>query len=247
MIQRKLEIIQTPHGEPGFLGKGHTARAVIQRTYQESDPFILLMDDFLDKQDEEPAGGPHPHGGFETVSLLLEGEIGDSAHKMKAGDFQLMTAGSGVIHTESIESKIRMRLLQLWLVLPKKDRWASPRIQDLTAAQVPVLHEKGVSIRLYSGTLHGVSSPVQNYTPLLIADITLDSGTEKTLQFPAQYNSFLYMLNGTVAIGDDAAILQQDQVGWLAKSTLQENGALLLKAGKEGARLVLYAGQPQGD
>ena len=54
---------------------GHSARPVIQKPFSESDPFILLMDDMLDKQDEEPAGGPHPHAGFETVSLLFEGGV----------------------------------------------------------------------------------------------------------------------------------------------------------------------------
>ena len=87
-IKRRLVHIDTPQGQPGFLGRGHIARPVIQRSFSESDPFIMLMDDMLDKQDDEPAGGPHPHAGFETVSLLLEGEIGDDAHKMKAGDFK---------------------------------------------------------------------------------------------------------------------------------------------------------------
>ena len=71
---RKLVTVQTPPAQQGFLGAGHTARPVIQRPYTDSDPFILLMDDVLDKEDDEPAGGPHPHAGFETVSLLLEGE-----------------------------------------------------------------------------------------------------------------------------------------------------------------------------
>src|SRR5687767_15881044 len=97
-IKRKLVKIYTPKGEPGFLGRGHAARPVITGSFSESDPFIMLMDDILDKQDNEPVGGPHPHAGFETVSLLLEGEIGDDAHKMKGGDFQIMTAGSGIVH-----------------------------------------------------------------------------------------------------------------------------------------------------
>src|SRR3954465_9666247 len=120
-IKRKLVQTYTPPGEPGFLGRGHIARPVIQRSFAESDPFILLMDDMLDKKTDEPVGGPHPHAGFETVSLLLEGELGDDVHKMKAGDLQMMTAGSGVIHTETIDKKAYMRLLQLWLNLAKKD------------------------------------------------------------------------------------------------------------------------------
>lgn len=59
-IKRRLVQIDTPRGQPGFLGPGHIARAVIQRSFSESDPFIMLMDDMLDKKDDQPAGGPHP-------------------------------------------------------------------------------------------------------------------------------------------------------------------------------------------
>ena len=88
-IKRKLVRTYAPKGEPGFLGQGHTARPVITGGFSASDPFIMLMDDILDKKDNNPVGGPHPHAGFETVTLLLEGEIGDDAHKMKGGDFQI--------------------------------------------------------------------------------------------------------------------------------------------------------------
>ena len=82
MKQRKIKTVQSPAAQPGFLGAGHTARAVIQVNYKDSDPFILLMDDVLDKKDGTPAGGPHPHAGFETVSLLIEGLIGGGEHQM---------------------------------------------------------------------------------------------------------------------------------------------------------------------
>lgn len=91
-ITRKLVKIYTPPGQPGFLGAGHVARPVINGNFSDSDPFIILMDDILDKNDNEPVGGPHPHAGFETVSLLLEGEMGDEPYKMKSGDLQIMTA-----------------------------------------------------------------------------------------------------------------------------------------------------------
>src|SRR5688572_22444891 len=96
-IKRKLTGIATPALQPGFLGAGHIARQVVGGTFSKTDPFIILMDDILDKKDDGPAGGAHPHAGFETVSLLLEGEIGDEAHTMKRGDFQIMTAGSGIV------------------------------------------------------------------------------------------------------------------------------------------------------
>ena len=117
---RKLVRVYTPNDEPGFLGPDHKARHLVRGDFKQTDPFILLMDDMLDKRDENPVGGEHPHAGFETVSLLLEGQMGDTKHKMKSGDFQIMTAGSGIVHTETIDRIARMRLLQLWLNLPKK-------------------------------------------------------------------------------------------------------------------------------
>ena len=246
-IKRKLVKINTPKGEPGFLGRGHTARPVITGSFSESDPFIMLMDDLLDKKDNEPVGGPHPHAGFETVSLLLEGEIGDDAHKMKGGDFQIMTAGSGIVHTETIDKIAKMRLLQLWVNLPKKDRSATPRVQDLPLEHAPALSKNGVHTRLYSGSLSGLVSPVQNYTPMIIADLTLEAGIITIQQIPANYNTFLYILKGTVKVGEDEKQLNQDQVGWLNLFGDTAQSELKLKAGEEGVRFVLYAGKPTGE
>jgi redox-sensitive bicupin YhaK (pirin superfamily) len=246
-IKRKLIKTYTPPGHPGFLGAGHIARPVINGNFSDTDPFIILMDDMLDKKDNEPVGGPHPHAGFETVSLLLEGKMGDEPHKMKSGDLQIMTAGSGIIHTETIEKKAKMRLLQLWLDLPKKDRAAAPRLQHVSFKDAPALSEHGVAIKLYSGSLAGLTSPVQNYTPLILADITMEGGADTVLQIPANYNTFLYILSGNVEVGDDRKILNTNQVGWLdlpGEATLSD---LQLSAGEEGTRFILYAGKPTGD
>jgi len=246
-IKRKLIRTDTPKGQPGFLGAGHIARPVLTGGFSETDPFILLMDDMLDKKDNTPVGGPHPHAGFETVTFLLEGEIGDEAHKMKGGDFQMMTAGSGIVHTETIDKIAKMRLLQLWLALPKKNRWATPRVQDLQSGHVPALSENGVSIKLYSGSLAGLVSPVQNYTPLIVADITIEAGATTTLQIPANYNSFLYIIKGSAKVGEDGKQLHQDQIGWLDLFNISDQSDFVLTAGEEGARFVLYAGKPTGD
>jgi redox-sensitive bicupin YhaK (pirin superfamily) len=247
IIKRKLIKIETPKGQPGFLGAGHEARPVISGSFSESDPFIMLMDDMLDKKDNTPVGGPHPHAGFETVSFLLEGEIGDDAHKMKSGDFQMMTAGSGVVHTETIDKKSRMRLLQLWLNLPKKDRWVTPRVQDLQSEHVPSLSEDGVSIKLYSGSLAGLVSPVKNYTPIILADVSIEAGATTIQQIPANFNTFLYIIQGSVKVGEDGKRLGQGQVGWLNLSNDPAQSDLVLTAGEEGVRFVLYAGKPTGE
>lgn len=242
-IKRKLVHIDTPKTQPGFLGRGHLARPVIQRSFAESDPFIMLMDDMLDKKDNTPSGGPHPHAGFETVSLLIEGEMGE----MKGGDFSMMTAGSGVVHTETIDRPTKMRLLQLWLNLPKKDRWAPPRLQDFTREHAPHLSKNGVDLRLYSGELAGLASPVQNYTPMVLADFKLHPGVITIQQLPANFNTFLYVLDGSVLIGEEEMLLLSDQIGWLDIFNSETLSDLKLKAGEDGVRFILYAGKPTGD
>jgi redox-sensitive bicupin YhaK (pirin superfamily) len=207
-IKRKLISVQTPQPHPGFLGAGHIARAVIQTDYTQSDPFIHLMDDMLDKKDEVPVGGPHPHAGFETVSLLIEGEMGE----MKAGGFQIMTAGSGVVHTETIEKKAKMRLMQLWLNLPKEKRWTRPKLQDLLLKDVPIVAEDGLNIKIYSGSLAGVTSPVSNYVPLILADIQMQTGVSTLQNIPSSFSTFLYVLEESLKVGDDDKIINQNQV-----------------------------------
>ena len=247
MNKRKLVKKYRPADQPGFLGAGHVARALIRGDFVDADPFILLMDDMLDKQDDHPAGGPHPHAGFETVTLLLEGELGDETHGMKTGDLEIMTAGSGIIHTETITKKTRLRILQLWLTLSKTERWTAPRIQSLSSGHVSKTSAGDLDIRLYSGTLAGISSPIKNHTPVIIADIKVQSGGSATLSLPASYTSFLYMLNGTIQIGDDKKRLTQHEVGWLNRFDTSGESELLITAAAAGTRFILYSGEPQGD
>lgn len=238
---KKLSRVYNPPSQPGFLGKGHIARPVIQIDFSESDPFIMLMDDLLDKKDNTPVGGPHPHAGFETVTLVIEGEFGDDSHKMKAGDFEMMTAGAGIVHTETIAKQTKLRLLQLWLNLPKKDRWAQPRVQKMPAEHVPSRKEDGVHVRVYSGSFFGLRAPIQNHTPIIIADIKLDAGKSLQVPIPSHFTTFMYVLKGSVQTGDEHTAVTQDQVGWFDRS----GSMIQLQAGDEEARAVLYSAEPQ--
>ncbi|GAB4036015.1 pirin family protein [Spirosoma jeollabukense] len=242
MRQRTVYRLYTPHNEQGFLGTGHVARTVLTGGFTQTDPFIFLMDDMLDKKDDEPAGGPHPHAGFETVSLLIDGEIKEMMESMKKGDFQVMTAGSGTVHTETIDGPTQGRLLQMWLNLPRKDRWVTPRIQILPAEQVPVLDKEGVNMRLYSGSLAGIHSPIKNYTPLIVAEFTMKAGVDTSVQFPARFNAFMYVISGSVWIAGKH--INQDQVAWLDVFDSEEESNLTMQAGEDGVRFVLYAAEP---
>jgi redox-sensitive bicupin YhaK (pirin superfamily) len=246
-FKRKVTKSYKAPTEPGFLGSGHMARAVIQIPYSQSDPFIVLMDDMLDKKDNIPAGGPHPHAGFETVSLMVDGEIIDSMDRIKAGDFQIMTAGSGIIHTGTITQPTKGRLLQMWLNLPSKYRSVEPRAQDLPANRVPVYNANGVTIRLYSGSLAGLRSPIINYVPLLVAEFNIEPGASTIQTLPADFNAFVYVLKGNVYVGDDKKLLEQDETGWLDFRPGEGDSELTFTTGIEGTRLILYAAKPQGE
>jgi redox-sensitive bicupin YhaK (pirin superfamily) len=166
---------------------------------------------------------------------------------MEKGDFQIMTAGSGIVHTEIIDKPTKGRLFQLWLTLPKENRWTTPRLQILNAGRVPVSEKDGVGIRLYSGSMAGISSPVLNYVPLIVAEITLASGKSTTLDLSANLNAFIVVISGTVEVGEEKEPLIAEQVGWLNYVDEELPSELHIKAGVEDVRLILYAGKPQGD
>lgn len=242
---RKLTTIYRPASSPGFLGKGHIARPVIEVGFSQSDPFIMMMDDMLDKTDSIPVGGPHPHAGFETVTLVLEGELGEGHESLRAGDLEIMTAGSGIVHTEIIAKPMKMRILQLWLNLPKKERKAMPRLQRLASTKVPTASKDGALIRVYSGSMAGVKSPIENYTQLLIAEVQLEANARVAEQIPADFTGFIYVIHGQVSVGDDQQTLVADQVGWLDRGNDKGESNLIVSAGNKGARFVLFAAEPQ--
>jgi quercetin 2,3-dioxygenase len=247
MINRKISRVLNPKASPGFLGKGHTAVAVIDgNQFEQTDPFILLMDDQLDLPGEGTVGGPHPHAGFETVTLVLEGDPDSQSATLQTGGLEWMTAGSGIVHTEEIKSKVRMRILQLWLVLPKENRWAKPKWQELHLATVPVKKEGNSEIRVYSGTCLGLTAPTQNETPTTIVDFHLEPGYEVIQEIPATYNGFVYVIEGRVEVGAENTVIGKGHVAWLDRPGNNGKSQLKLKGGEEGSRFVFYAGEPQG-
>jgi len=240
-------VVNVPPAAPGFVGPGHLAAPVVSpKNFEMNEPFILLMDDHLDIGNR-PVGGPHPHAGFETVTLILDGAIfdRDEGGTLNAGEVQWMTAGSGIIHSEDVRTKGKVRLLQLWLTLPKNKRWIAPDFQTINVNEVPVRRENGAEIRVYSGSSVGLQSNTQNQVPVTMVEISLESNTSAELDTPASYNGFAFVIDGSVRIGDTE--LNTGQVGWLDRSTDLGTSVLHVVAGKSGARLVLYAGQPQGD
>jgi quercetin 2,3-dioxygenase len=240
-------VVNVPPAAPGFVGPGHLAAPVVSpENFEMNDPFILLMDDHLDIGDR-PVGGPHPHAGFETVTLILDGAIfdRDEGGTLNAGEVQWMTAGRGIIHNEDVRTKGKMRLLQLWLTLPKKERWTEPGVQVFHSDSIPVRHESGAEIRVYSGSSGSLRSGTRNYVPVTMVEINLERGASAEQEVAVSYNGFVFVLGGSVRIGETT--LNVGQVGWLDRPTDNDASIVRVVAGESGARLILYAGQPQGD
>lgn len=238
MKNLSISKIKTSSFHQGFLGEGHQAAAIIDgQHFLETDPFILLMDDQLDLPGHEPAGGAHPHAGFETVTLVLEG----NDKEWKTGSLELMTAGKGIIHTEEIKTKTQMRILQLWLALPPDKRWAEPRLQQLLLEHVPTLKTDKSEIRVYSGSSQGLTSPLQNYTPFTLVDFNLKDDATAVQQL-AFVTAFIYVLNGSLWVGDTKVVAGQS--AWMEKSVSDDSGEITFNTKEEGARFILYAGTP---
>ena len=243
-------VVTTAPPSPGFIGEGHTAVSVIDpKEFARNDPFIVLMDDRIDLEPGREAGGAHPHGGFETVTFVVEGELRDRDEgTLSTGDVLWMTAGSGVIHNENVVPLGKSRILQLWLTLPQQDRWAAPRFEHIARDAAPVRREPGVEARVYSGSSGSARATTHNYVPVTLMDIRLEPGSELEQELPDSYNGFLYVLDGALSVGADRTRLTAGQVGWLElpKPNASPVSPVRITAGDDGARVVLYAGERQG-
>ena len=213
------------------------------------DPF-LLFDDFSSTVPEHYlAGFPwHPHRGMETVTYILDGVV---RHKdslgnegiIESGAIQWMTAGSGIIHEEMPESTHGIRGFQLWVNLPKKDKMAPPRYQDLKGTTVPEI-SFGNSARAYiiSGEISGVAGPLKSIAGNpLYADITLATNGSVSVPLSNGHTAFAYVVEGALAV--DAS-----EPTYYAPGTIllfdRDGDVLNLRAPAAGARFLLISGAP---
>ena len=245
---RELRQIRTlPPPARGQFGPDHKAVEVIRPgEWEQTDPFILLMDDRLDGR---LMAGPHPHAGFETVTFLVDGQLPaehGGAGALAPGDVEWTTAGSGIVHGPDAPIEGRLRVLQLWLTLPKAQRWTDPDHQIVRVADAPVRQEPGVEARLYSGASGGLTSPTRNRVPVTLLDIQLAAGASLNHVVPGSHNGFLYALDGEALVGSDGQRLLPGQVGWLAQATtLGDDDLRIANPGAAPARVLLYTGERQ--
>ncbi|MBA3248858.1 MAG: pirin family protein [Geodermatophilaceae bacterium] len=193
---------------------------------RDLDPFL-----HLDQMGEveyapgEPKGTPwHPHRGFETVTYMIDGEF---AHRdslgggglITNGDTQWMTAGSGILHIETppehlVVSGGLFHGLQLWVNLPRSDKLAAPRYQDIRGTAVALRRspDGGALVRLIAGDLGSAQGPGSTYTPITVVHATVQPGAELTLPWRPDFNALAYVLSGAGSAGTERAPIRTGQL-----------------------------------
>ena len=214
---RKRAVTSVTTAPSGFEGEGFPVRRAFAGVdLRALDPFI-----HMDQMGEveygagEPKGTPwHPHRGFETVTYIIDGAfIHQDSHGgggvITNGDTQWMTAGSGLLHIETPPEELVVsgglfHGVQLWVNLPKADKWAAPRYQDIRGGKVALLSsdDGGALVRVIAGSLDGHDGPGSTYTPITLAHATIAPGASLTLPWRADFNALAYVLAGTGAAGD---------------------------------------------
>ena len=229
---------------------GYNGPGVAQRS-----PFLML--DYAAPTSFSPNPGTHrrgvgghPHRGFETVTIVYEGEVEhrDSTGAggvIGRGDVQWMTAGGGIIHDEFHSAAYSaaggpFEMVQLWVNLPARDKMTPAHYQGITAdaiAEVPLPGGAG-RVRVIAGTLDGRQGPAATYTPMNVWDVRLAAGHAAELPQPAGWTTLVLVQAGTMQVNGAAA-----GAGQLV--TLGREGTgLRVQAGADDARLLLLAGEP---
>ena len=244
MVDRSIErVTHIPALSQGFGGERHRAAMVIAPgNLHATNPFFLMADDNITLGGS--FGEAHPHAGLETVTFMLNGTMEDTGGRLDEGDVEWMTAGSGIVHAEDTMVTSGMRLLQLWLILPGEERNMAPRVQILRRDAMPVHAGPGLLARVYSGSLGKATAPTLNAAPVILADIRLEPGAAYAAPLPASYNVFLVVVDGELQAGTRGKSIGTGAVAWTGP--VGDSGSVLaLRAGGQGARVLLYAGQPQ--
>lgn len=244
MFERTIDRVTIiPPLGPGFDGERHKAALVVAPgDLAATDPFFLMADDHVSPGG--PFGEAHPHAGLETVTFMLNGTMEDTGGRLEEGDVEWMTSGSGIVHAEDTVVSGGMRLFQLWLILPEAQRNMPPRVQVLRRAAMPVHTEPGVTATVYSGRAGNAAAPTMNAVPVTLLDIRLAPDAFFAAHVPASYNGFVVAIEGEAQAGIGASKLVSGTVGW-TRPLGDGDSVLGLRGGEAGARLLLYAGQPQ--
>ena len=244
----------------GYEGEGFPVRRAFAGVdLRDLDPFV-----HLDQMGEveyapgEPKGTPwHPHRGFETVTYLLDGvfEHQDShggGGVITNGDTQWMTAGSGLLHIEKppeslVTSGGLFHGTQLWVNLPRAQKWAAPRYQDLRGGEVALLTtpDAGTLVRVIAGEIAGHAGPGSTHTPMAMVHATVSPGARLDLPWRREFNALVYVLSGAGSVGANGHPVRTGQLAVLGAGDLVTlTGAAAQESRSPALDVLILGGQP---
>jgi hypothetical protein len=237
-------------GVPATDGAGVKLKRVIGTPALDMiDPFLMLDEFGSDDPESWIAGFPeHPHRGFETVTIMLEGRVkhADSVGNkgtLEAGDVQWMTAGRGIIHSEMPERAAgRLRGFQLWANLPGKLKMSAPRYQDIPAARIASVESSGAAVRVIAGEAFGAKGAAGTLIPVRLLDVAIAADATFEIDVPDSHSCFIYVYDGAVRGPDRAGKTRELAKGELA--VLDGSGGVRLTTGSAGAKLLFADGEP---
>ncbi|WP_214408505.1 pirin family protein [Sphaerisporangium fuscum] len=258
VAQRPVRSVTT--APSGFEGEGFPVRRAFAGVPASVlDPFIM-MDQMgeVEYAPGEPKGTPwHPHRGFETVTYIIDGifEHQDSnggGGVITDGDTQWMTAGGGILHIEKppehlVVSGGLFHGIQLWVNLPRANKFNPPRYQDIRGRETALLSsdDGGALLRVIAGDLAGHTGPGSTFTPITVVHATLSPGARLTLPWNPGYNALAYVLAGQGSAGVDRRPVHKGQL-----AVFGEGGAITLEAAarqplaEPDLEVILLGGQP---
>ncbi|QWE24605.1 pirin family protein [Polynucleobacter sp. AP-Elch-400A-B2] len=236
-----------------WVGDGFPVRTLFfyQDLGKQMSPFLML--DYagpavFPQTTERKGVGSHPHRGFETVTIVYEGEV---AHKdstgeggiIGPGDVQWMTAGSGILHEEFHSEGFAknggtLNMVQLWVNLPAKLKMTKPGYQAILDKQIPTIDLKDGSgqARIIAGELDGNQGPARTFTPMQVIDLKLRKGST-SIPVPEGWNTSLVVLKGAIEAGEevvakDAQMLMFSNEGQDIEVNVLEDSIALLLSGE---------------
>ena len=203
-------------GPRGYEGEGFpVVRAFAGVSKADLDPFIH-MDQMgeVDYEPGEPKGTSwHPHRGFETVTYIIDGKF---AHQdshgggglIADGATQWMTAGSGILHIETppaelVESGGVFHGIQLWVNLPRSEKFSTPAYQSIEGEQARLISSSdgGSLVRIIAGSIGDHQGPGSTRTPITLAHATIEPGAQLNVPWQRDHNALVYVLSGEGTVG----------------------------------------------
>ena len=250
-------VAQVTTGPSGYEGEGFPVRRAFAGVDLAAlDPFIH-MDQMgeVEYAPGEPKGTAwHPHRGFETVTYIVDGtfEHADShggGGTITDGDTQWMTAGSGLLHIEKppewlVKAGGLFHGVQLWVNLPRAQKLAPPRYQDLRGGDVALLTtpDSGALVRVIAGEVDGHSGPGSTYTPMTMVHATIAPTARLRLPWRSDFNALVYVLAGAGTVGAQRRPLHMGQLAVLGAGDVVELAASAGQESRTPALEVLVLG-----